>query len=373
MIGDFDVDLAHEFFQGFVNHALVTLHIDNLRGDNAHHQCETVFKAFARALRMAVDARSARRRRRCRRPRGRSRPHRAAMRMTNVAVVDYGMGNLRSVSKAVAHVAPDAASRWSSRPTRGGARRRARRAARARARCPTACASCATRGLRGGGARGRARPSRSSASASACRCCSSAARRQRHAGPRPDRRRRACAFASTAGRQPDGSRSRCRTWAGTRCARRGRTRCGQACPTAAASISCTATTPRPSDARHSAANTDYGDALYLARVARDNIFATQFHPEKSAAAGLALLSQLPRTGTLDADPTAPRAAASSLHPLTAVRSAMLLIPAIDLKDGHCVRLKQGDMNDVHRLLRRPGGDGAALARRRARGACTWST
>ena len=54
MIGAFDVDLAHEFFQGFVNHALVTLHVDNLRGHNAHHQAETVFKAFARALRMAV-------------------------------------------------------------------------------------------------------------------------------------------------------------------------------------------------------------------------------------------------------------------------------------------------------------------------------
>ncbi len=55
MIGEFDVDLAHEFFQGFVNHAAVTLHVDNLRGDNAHHQCETVFKAFGRALRMAVE------------------------------------------------------------------------------------------------------------------------------------------------------------------------------------------------------------------------------------------------------------------------------------------------------------------------------
>jgi imidazoleglycerol-phosphate dehydratase len=55
VIGEFDVDLAHEFFQGFVNHALVTLHVDNLRGDNAHHQCETVFKAFARALRMALE------------------------------------------------------------------------------------------------------------------------------------------------------------------------------------------------------------------------------------------------------------------------------------------------------------------------------
>ena len=56
LIGEFDVDLVHEFFQGFVNHAQVTLHVDNLRGDNAHHQCETVFKAFARALRMAVEA-----------------------------------------------------------------------------------------------------------------------------------------------------------------------------------------------------------------------------------------------------------------------------------------------------------------------------
>jgi imidazoleglycerol-phosphate dehydratase len=55
LIGEFDVDLVHEFFQGFVNHAQVTLHIDNLRGDNAHHQCETVFKAFARALRNAVE------------------------------------------------------------------------------------------------------------------------------------------------------------------------------------------------------------------------------------------------------------------------------------------------------------------------------
>jgi imidazoleglycerol-phosphate dehydratase len=55
-IGQFDVDLTHEFFQGFTNHAQVTLHIDNLRGDNAHHQCETVFKAFARALRVAVEA-----------------------------------------------------------------------------------------------------------------------------------------------------------------------------------------------------------------------------------------------------------------------------------------------------------------------------
>ena len=61
MIGTFDSQLAYEFFQGFVNHAFVTLHIDNLRGDNSHHQAETVFKAFARALRMAleIDSRAA--------------------------------------------------------------------------------------------------------------------------------------------------------------------------------------------------------------------------------------------------------------------------------------------------------------------------
>ncbi|MGV3494659.1 MAG: imidazoleglycerol-phosphate dehydratase HisB [Ramlibacter sp.] len=55
MIGTFDTQLAHEFFQGFANHAFVTLHVDNLRGENAHHQCETVFKAFARALRGALE------------------------------------------------------------------------------------------------------------------------------------------------------------------------------------------------------------------------------------------------------------------------------------------------------------------------------
>jgi imidazoleglycerol-phosphate dehydratase len=55
-IGEFDVDLVHEFFQGFVNHAQMTLHVDNLKGTNAHHQAETAFKAFARALRVAVEA-----------------------------------------------------------------------------------------------------------------------------------------------------------------------------------------------------------------------------------------------------------------------------------------------------------------------------
>jgi imidazoleglycerol-phosphate dehydratase len=55
LIGEFDVDLIHEFFQGFVNHAQVTLHVDNLKGSNAHHQAETAFKAFGRALRIAAE------------------------------------------------------------------------------------------------------------------------------------------------------------------------------------------------------------------------------------------------------------------------------------------------------------------------------
>ncbi|MDD5174913.1 MAG: imidazoleglycerol-phosphate dehydratase HisB [Sterolibacterium sp.] len=55
LIGEFDVDLVHEFFQGLVNHAAISVHVDNLRGDNAHHQAETLFKAFGRALRMAVE------------------------------------------------------------------------------------------------------------------------------------------------------------------------------------------------------------------------------------------------------------------------------------------------------------------------------
>ena len=55
LVGEFDIDLIHEFFQGFANHALVTLHIDNFKGRNAHHQAETIFKAFGRALRMASE------------------------------------------------------------------------------------------------------------------------------------------------------------------------------------------------------------------------------------------------------------------------------------------------------------------------------
>ena len=128
MIGAFDVDLAHEFFQGFVNHALVTLHVDNLRGQNAHHQAETVFKAFARALADGRHARPACGGRRTLDERFALGVLARAHRM-DIAVVDYGMGNLRSVAKALVHVAPDRVHRRERRPGRDPPRR-ARRASR---------------------------------------------------------------------------------------------------------------------------------------------------------------------------------------------------------------------------------------------------
>lgn len=102
-VGTFDVDLIREFFQGFVNHALVTLHIDNMKGVNSHHQAETVFKAFGRALRMAVtpDERQA----------GVIPSTKGSLQlfrgMQTIAIVDYGMGNVRSVQKAFEFVAPN--------------------------------------------------------------------------------------------------------------------------------------------------------------------------------------------------------------------------------------------------------------------------
>ena len=117
------MDLVHEFFQGFVNHALATLHVDNLKGSNAHHQAETAFKAFGRALRMAVELDP---RMHGHSPLYQGQPvgsrhtvssaHPEDSRMIDIAVVDYGMGNLRSVSKAVEHVAPGLSVVVTSRP-----------------------------------------------------------------------------------------------------------------------------------------------------------------------------------------------------------------------------------------------------------------
>ncbi len=96
-VGGFDVDLFMEFFQGFVNHAQVTLHIDNLRGHNTHHQIETVFKAFGRALRMAIELTSGWPGR-CRRPKGACDADGSRDRLRH--------GNLHSVAKALEQSVP---------------------------------------------------------------------------------------------------------------------------------------------------------------------------------------------------------------------------------------------------------------------------
>ena len=290
MIGDFDVDLAHEFFQGFVNHALVTLHIDNLRGDNAHHQCETVFKAFARALRMAVepDPRAAGA---SRRPRERSRSAtRASRRMPNdIAVVDYGMGNLRSVAKALEHVAPEARGRGHLRPG-GDPRAPSAWCCPGQGAMPDCMRELDASGLREAVLEAARDASRSSASASACRCCSSAARRAT---------RRASALL------PGSVRAfpRRRRWSTRDGGRLKVPHMGwnEVQPGAAphplwagiadgsASISCTATTPGRRTRADAPATADYG-VPFTCAIARDNIFAAQFHPEKSQRAGLQLLA-----------------------------------------------------------------------------------
>ena len=138
MVGGFDTQLTYEFFQGFANHALVTLHIDNLKGDNAHHQCRDGVQGLRpRAAHGAGD--------RCALGRRDPVDRGAASEMSRtVAVVDYGMGNLRSVSQAVMHVADGSGFEVIVTSRRKKCSRPSASCCRGRARCPTACASCAT-------------------------------------------------------------------------------------------------------------------------------------------------------------------------------------------------------------------------------------
>ena len=210
LIGEFDVDLMHEFFQGFVNHAQVTLHIDNLRGDNAHHQCETMFKAFARALRMAAE------------PDPRAAGHRAVDQgqplALKIAVVDYGMGNLRSVSKALEHVAPGAEV---LRDRRSRAIRAADRVVvPGQGAMPDCMRQLAASGAREAVDRSDAQqalPRHLHRPADAVR----ARRGGRYAGPGRAAGRRAAILGRRRMRA-----SRSRTWAGTRSCSSGHTRCG---------------------------------------------------------------------------------------------------------------------------------------------------
>ena len=232
------------------------------------------------------------------------------------------------------HVAPRAAaSTWSSRASPDEVRRRRPRRAAGPGRDARLHARAARLRPAGAVLRGRGAASRCSASASACRCCSTTARKaadtpglglipgEVHALPTS---RAGCSPTAAAQGAADGLEPRA--------ARRGRTRCGTACPTAAASISCTATTPDPSDARHSAGETDYGDALYLRRW-HAIIFSPRSSTPRRAPTTAGAVPQLPPLEPLTRLLQRPRA----VHPVTS--PAMLLIPAIDLKDGHCVRLQ----------------------------------
>ena len=155
----------------------VTLHIDNLRGDNAHHQCETVFKAFARALRMAVERRSARCGDVIPSTKGSALDRRGAAVSTRIGRrrrLRHGQPALGGAGGAARRA--QAGTRRSRSIVTVAARRGAAPPSAsccpARARCPTACASCASPACEEAVLRGRRAPSRCWASASACRCCS---------------------------------------------------------------------------------------------------------------------------------------------------------------------------------------------------------
>jgi hypothetical protein len=205
------------------------------------------------------------------------------------------------------------------------------------------------RGLRPAVIAGDGRTSPSSASASACRCCSNQ-RGGRRAGPgRPAGPVRRFPHDARWSR-PTAAGSRCRTWAGTRSIRRKPHPLWEGIADGERFYFVHSYYVEPAMPSLTAAETDYGVAFTCA-VARDNIFAVQFHPEKSAP------------------PACACSPISSLEALTLTRRrfpsmpsprcpGMLLIPAIDLKDGHCVRLKQGDMDDVTVFSEDP----AAMAR-----------
>jgi imidazoleglycerol-phosphate dehydratase len=164
MIGTFDTQLAHEFFQGLVNHAFVTLHIDNLRGENAHHQCETVFKAFARALRAAVelDPRAAGT---IPSTKGSLKASRACGQWRSSIT---GWATCARFRTRCGTLPTGLAWRSWSRPGRRKSVPRSAWCSRGRAPCRTACANCASRGCSSRCWR-LLRPSPSSACASACR------------------------------------------------------------------------------------------------------------------------------------------------------------------------------------------------------------
>jgi glutamine amidotransferase len=278
MIGGFDTQLAYEFFQGFVNHALVTLHIDNLQGRQRAPPVRDGVQGLRPRAAHGADARPAF---------GRAIPStKGTLYMGTVAVVDYGMGNLRSVSQAVLHVAAGSGvDVVVTSPPRGGARRRARGAARPGrdARLHARAARLRPEG-RGAGRR-RSKPLMGVCVGMQMLLDHSEEQDTPGLGLIPARCVR---FRLEGRRSPTAAASRCRRWAGTACTSTRPHPIWAGVPDGAwfyfvhsyyarPARSAATPPPKPTTAR-----------ALPARVARDNIFATQFHPEKSAEHGLAL-------------------------------------------------------------------------------------
>ncbi len=279
-IGDFDVDLTREFFQGLVNHALVTCTSTTCAAGNAHHQCETVFKAFGRALRMARGARSAPARASFLPPRACSNSAIHEYAGTDICRDFHRHRRLRHGQPALRRAAP-----WRSpRPTRDIriSQLRPRTSARPTASCfpgQGAMPDCMRDAERIGPARsGAARRAASKPLAGRlrgrCRCCFDRSEKARPpclglfpawcavCGPQFARPSPPCE-----GRPHHGGHRRtprrCRTWAGTACARRARTRIWAGIPDGTGSISCTAYYAEPADPSLTVGKADYGGRLYL--------------------------------------------------------------------------------------------------------------
>ena len=272
------------------------------------------------------------------------------------------MGNLRSVAKALRHVAPEARGA-SSPPTRRRSAPPTASCCPARARCPTACASCASPAC----ATRCSRPRATKPLLGVCVGMQMLFERSEEGdtpglGLLPGEVVR---FQLDGRLQPTAAASRCRRWAGTE-VRQARPHPLWAGHRRRQPLLFRAQLLRRAGATRATAPATpmYGAPLYL-RASRAIIFSPPSStPRKAQPPACDFYSQLRALER----PDAPSPRLASPHHL-----AMLLIPAIDLKDGHCVRLKQGDMDAGHRVLRRPGGDGAGTGWRRARGACTWST
>ena len=345
----------------------VTLHIDNLRGENAHHQCETVFKAFARALRMARRARPARRR---------HHPVDQGQPLTALASRRHARAPSRSSTTAwatcarwrrrCAHVAPAAARRASITSRPEDVRAAERVVLPGQGAMPDCMRELRESGLQEAVLRGRARPSRCSACASACRCCSSAARKGRHARPGPaPRRGRALPARRPAAARRQPLQGAAMGWNHVLPGAAAR-RCGRASPTAAASISCTAIYARPSDAAPQRGRNRLRRRFTCASPAI--IFSRPSSTPRKAPTPACTSTATSSTGIPD------RCTPAASPPVARHSTARHAADSRDRPQGRPLRAPEaGRHGPGHRSSAKTPPRWRGTGSTRARGACTWST